>query len=141
MFNRLLFVLPAAALLLGGCGDKPQSSGAATEPAAAAPTSAAPTSKVKPGVDAKGDVKITSCTANAWTQDVVIEVTNSSAEAAKYVVGIDISGPDGKPASEARFVKNRIEAGKAVTEKIPGDTPIKGAVTCAVGEARRLPAQ
>ncbi|MCP3801598.1 hypothetical protein NLX83_20260 [Allokutzneria sp. A3M-2-11 16] len=138
MFNRLLFILPVAALLLSGCGDKTQ------PPAGAAPettSAAAPTSKAKPGVDVKADVKITSCAANAWTQDVVIEVTNSSAEPAKYVVGVDISGPDGKPSSEARFVENRIEAGKTHTEKIPGDTPIKGAVTCAVGEARRLPAQ
>ncbi|SDN63810.1 hypothetical protein [Allokutzneria albata] len=142
MFNRLLLILPVAALVLSGCGDEPQpAGGAAPEATTAAPTSAPASSKAKPGVDAKGDVKIISCTPNAWTQDVTIEVTNSSAEAAKYVVGIDISGPDGKPTSDARFVDNRIEPGKTVTEKIPGGTPIKGAITCAVGEARRLPAQ
>ncbi|WP_246843146.1 hypothetical protein [Allokutzneria sp. NRRL B-24872] len=138
MFKRLLILVPTTALLLTGCGDKAQTADAPPPPAA---TSAAPTSKAKAGVDVKGDVKITSCTPNAWTQDVTIEVTNSSSEAAKYVVGIDISGPDGKPVSDARFVKNRIEPGKTVTERIPGGTPIKGAITCAVGEARRLPAQ
>jgi hypothetical protein len=69
-------------------------------------------------------------------ENVTIEVTNSTSEAAKYVVGIDIRDATGQAKSEARFVENRIEPGKTVTEEIPGDTPIDGDITCAVGEAK-----
>ncbi|MFI6027797.1 hypothetical protein [Amycolatopsis magusensis] len=118
-----LAITPAAlALLLSACGGKdpaPQPSG---------------------NTDVKADVKIASCNANAWTQDAVIEVTNSDSAPWKYVVGLTIKDSSGTK-SEARFVKNRVEPGQVIKESIPGDTPLRGEVTCAVSEAKRMPPQ
>lgn len=129
---KKLLVCSALLLLVAGCGGEAQ-------PSQATPTTE---TKTEAKADAKGyvsapeDVKITKCDGESWTQEVTIEVTNNTGDAAKYVVGIDIKNAAGEIKSEARFVKNRIEAGQTVTETIPGDTPIEGAVTCAVQEAR-----
>lgn len=129
----LRFAMPVAALalVLTACADVKQA------PVQDAPqtttTKAAETSAVE-------DVKITKCETNGWTQTVGLEITNSSREAWKYVVGVRIKDESGAT-SEARFVENRIEPGKPHTEDIPGDTPLKGKITCEVEEAKRMAPQ
>jgi hypothetical protein len=132
-------LVPAAfaVLLIAGCGGETKSSLQATPPA---PTSAKK-ADAKGYVDAPQDVKITKCVKTSWTQNVTIEVTNSTSEAAKYVVGVAIKDSGGRAKSEARFVQNRIEPGKTVTQEIPGDTPIDSDITCAVGEAKHKSAE
>ncbi|MGA6163884.1 hypothetical protein [Amycolatopsis magusensis] len=128
-YAKLAVAPTALALLLSACGGQ--------EPA---PQPTTPAAAPSGDTDVKADVKIVSCDANAWTQDAAIEVTNSDSAPWKYVVGLTIKDSSGTT-SEARFVKNRVEPGQVIKESIPGDTPLKGEVTCAVSEAKRLPPQ
>lgn len=119
------------ALLLAGCGGQ-------DAPAQATPPAAPPSSSSSAeDTSAADDVKITRCEQTSWAQKIDIEVTNSTDEPWRYVVGVAIKNAKGEK-SEARFVKNRIEPGAKVAEQIPGDTPLKGEITCEIAEAKRM---
>ena len=139
MRRTAIAALPATvlALLLSGCGGKDAAPAPAPAQSGATGTS---TPSSTQDTNAAGDVKIKKCEKTSWTQNVDIEVTNSTGTPWKYVVGVTIKDTKGEK-SEANFVKNRIEPGKTVAEQIPGDTPLKGEITCSVGKAKRMPAQ
>ncbi|ONF64073.1 hypothetical protein [Amycolatopsis keratiniphila] len=123
-------LLGVVALTLTACGEEKQPPGADVIQTSAA-TSAAP--------DVAADVKVTKCDSNSYTPKITIEVTNSTGEDARYAVTIAIKDAEGKAAGEALFAKNRMTPGQKVTEEIPGDTPVKGKITCEVARAKRLP--
>ncbi|CAM3900657.1 hypothetical protein KIPE111705_30640 [Kibdelosporangium persicum] len=142
--NRLAaLAVPAALLALGlsGCGSKQD--GATPPPvqnqpgSSSQPTGAPGNTAAQEDTSAASDVKITKCVNKTYGQDVTLEVTNSTPLPQRYVVGVNIKDANGGT-SEARFAKNRMEPGQTVTQDIPGDTPLKGEVTCEIGEAKRL---
>ncbi|RSM86645.1 hypothetical protein DMH04_13470 [Kibdelosporangium aridum] len=138
--NRLaVLAVPAAllALALSGCGSKETGSPVPVQNQNQPGTPAAATD-TKEDTSAASDVKITQCLNKSYGQDVTLEVTNSTAQDQRYVVGVNITDASGGK-SEARFAKNRMTPGQTITEKIPGDTPLKGEVKCEIGEAKRLP--
>ncbi|MBE1578267.1 hypothetical protein ACFORH_17565 [Amycolatopsis roodepoortensis] len=130
-------LLAVVALTLTACGEEKQPAGADVVQTGAA-TTGAPASAA-PEADVAADVKVTECDSNSYTPKITIEVTNSTAEDARYAVTIAIKDADGKPSGEALFAKNRMTPGQTVTEEIPGDTPVKGKITCEVARAKRLP--
>ncbi|WET82124.1 hypothetical protein P3102_13415 [Amycolatopsis sp. QT-25] len=125
-------LLAVVALTLTACGEERQPAGADVVQTSAA-TSAAPEA------DVAADVKVTECDSGSHTPKITIEVTNSTDEDARYAVTIAIKDADGKASGEALFAKNRMTPGQKVTEEIPGDTPVKGKITCEVARAKRLP--
>lgn len=125
-------LLGVVALTLTACGEEKQPPGADVIQTSAA-TSAAPEA------DVAADVEVTKCDSNSYTPKITIEVTNSTGEDARYAVTIAIKDAEGKAAGEALFAKNRMTPGQKVTEEIPGDTPVKGKITCEVARAKRLP--
>ncbi|WP_037306017.1 hypothetical protein [Amycolatopsis orientalis] len=130
-------LLAVVALTLTACGDEKQPAGADVVQTGAA-SSAAPASAT-PEADVAADVKVTKCDSDSYTPKVTIEVTNSTGEDARYAVTIAIKDAEGKDSGEALFAKNRMTPGQKVTEEIPGDTPVKGKITCEVARAKRLP--
>lgn len=130
-------LLAVVALTLTACGEEKQPAGADVVQTGAA-TSGAPASAA-PEADVAADVKVTKCDSGSYTPKITIEVTNSTAEDARYAVTIAIKDADGKASGEALFAKNRMTPGQKVTEEIPGDTPVKGKITCEVARAKRLP--
>jgi len=130
-------LLAVVALTLTACGEEKQPAGADVIQTGAA-TSGAPASAA-PEADVAADVKVTKCDSGGYTPKVTIEVTNSAGEDARYAVTIAIKDADGKASGEALFAKNRMTPGQKVTEEIPGDTPVKGKITCEVARAKRLP--
>ncbi|MFC3449088.1 hypothetical protein [Amycolatopsis speibonae] len=130
-------VLAAVALTLTACGEEKQPAGADVIQTGAA-TSGAPASAA-PETDVAADVKVTKCDSGSYTPKITIEVTNSTGEDARYAVTIAIKDADGKASGEALFAKNRMTPGQKLTEEIPGDTPVKGKITCEVARAKRLP--
>ncbi|MFK0249806.1 hypothetical protein ACIQUM_34340 [Amycolatopsis azurea] len=129
-------LLAVMALTLTACGEEKQPAGADVIQTGAA-TSGAPASSAE--TDVAADVKVTKCDSGGYTPKVTIEVTNSTGEDARYAVTIAIKDADGKASGEALFAKNRMTPGQKVTEEIPGDTPVKGKITCEVARAKRLP--
>ncbi|MFI9456204.1 hypothetical protein [Amycolatopsis sp. NPDC052450] len=127
-------LLAVVALTLTACGEEKQPAGADV-----VQTSAAQTGSAAPAEDVAADVKVTKCDSNSYTPKITIEVTNSTGEDARYAVTIAIKDADGKASGEALFAKNRMSPGQKVTEEIPGDTPVKGKITCEVARAKRLP--
>ncbi|HET6285321.1 MAG TPA: hypothetical protein VFG15_01055 [Amycolatopsis sp.] len=125
-------LLAVVALTLTACGEERQPAGADVVQTSAA-TSAAPEA------DVAADVRVTKCDSGSYTPKITIEVTNSTDEDARYAVTIAIKDADGKASGEALFAKNRMTPGQKVTEEIPGDTPVKGKITCEVARAKRLP--
>ena len=125
-------LLAVVALTLTACGEEKQPPGADVVQTSAAPSAA-------PEADVAADVKVTKCDSGSYTPKITIEVTNSTAEDARYAVTIAIKDADGKASGEALFAKNRMTPGQKVTEEIPGDTPVKGKITCEVARAKRLP--
>ncbi|UMP03876.1 hypothetical protein [Amycolatopsis sp. EV170708-02-1] len=125
-------LLAVAALTLTACGEEKQPPGADVIQTSAA-TGAAPET------DVAADVKVTKCDSGGYTPKITIEVTNSTGEDARYAVTIAIKDAEGKASGEALFAKNRMTPGQTVTEEIPGDTPVKGKITCEVARAKRLP--
>ncbi|MFJ8913808.1 hypothetical protein [Amycolatopsis sp. NPDC102389] len=130
-------LLAVVALTLTACGEEKQPAGADVIQTGAA-TTEAPASAA-PAEDVAADVKVTKCDSSSYTPKVTIEVTNSTGEDARYAVTIAIKDADGKASGEALFAKNRMTPGQKVTEEIPGDTPVKGKITCEVARAKRLP--
>ncbi|RSM61275.1 hypothetical protein DMH03_21535 [Amycolatopsis sp. WAC 01376] len=127
-------LLAVVAMTLTACGEEKQPAGADV-----VQTSAAQTGSAAPAEDVAADVKVTKCDSNSYTPKITIEVTNSTGEDARYAVTIAIKDADGKASGEALFAKNRMSPGQKVTEEIPGDTPVKGKITCEVARAKRLP--
>ncbi|WP_020637247.1 hypothetical protein [Amycolatopsis alba] len=125
-------LLAVVALTLTACGEEKQPAGADVIQTGA-PAGAAPEA------DVAADVKVTKCDSGGYTPKITIEVTNSTGEDARYAVTIAIKDADGKASGEALFAKNRMTPGQKVTEEIPGDTPVKGKITCEVARAKRLP--
>ncbi|MFD6070568.1 MULTISPECIES: hypothetical protein [Amycolatopsis] len=125
-------LLAVVALTLTACGEEKQPPGADVVQTSAAPSAA-------PEADVAADVKVTKCDSGSYTPKITIEVTNSTAEDARYAVTIAIKDAEGKASGEALFAKNRMTPGQKVTEEIPGDTPVKGKITCEVARAKRLP--
>ncbi|MBB5857052.1 hypothetical protein ACFQ05_29585 [Amycolatopsis umgeniensis] len=125
-------LLAVVALTLTACGEEKQPAGADVIQTSA-PTSSAPEA------DVAADVKVTKCDSGSYTPKITIEVTNSTGEDARYAVTIAIKDAEGKESGEALFAKNRMTPGQKVTEEIPGDTPVKGKITCEVARAKRLP--
>ncbi|OLZ46957.1 hypothetical protein [Amycolatopsis keratiniphila] len=121
-------LLGVVALTLAACGEEKQPPGADVIQTSAAPEA-----------DVAADVEVTKCDSNSYTPKITIEVTNSTGEDARYAVTIAIKDAEGKAAGEALFAKNRMTPGQKVTEEIPGDTPVKGKITCEVARAKRLP--
>ncbi|MEV7555823.1 hypothetical protein AB0N89_39920 [Amycolatopsis sp. NPDC089917] len=131
-------LLAAVTMTLAACGEEKQPAGADVIQTGAAQTGSA-TASAAPEADAAADVKVTECDSGSYTPKVTIEVTNSTGEDARYAVTIAIKDADGKASGEALFAKNRMTPGQKVTEEIPGDTPVKGKITCEVARAKRLP--
>ncbi|WP_410579077.1 hypothetical protein [Amycolatopsis sp. lyj-108] len=127
-------LLAVVAMTLTACGEEKQPAGADV-----VQTSAAQTGSAAPAEDVAADVKVTKCDSGSYTPKITIEVTNSTGEDARYAVTIAIKDADGKASGEALFAKNRMSPGQKVTEEIPGDTPVKGKITCEVARAKRLP--
>ncbi|MEU8416273.1 hypothetical protein AB0C24_26100 [Amycolatopsis japonica] len=125
-------LLAVMALSLTACGEEKQPPGADVIQTGAATSPA-------PEADVAADVKVTKCDSDSYTPKITIEVTNSTGEDARYAVTIAIKDAEGKAAGEALFAKNRMTPGQKVTEEIPGDTPVKGKITCEVARAKRLP--
>ncbi|MFI7116328.1 hypothetical protein [Amycolatopsis sp. NPDC049868] len=125
-------LLAVVALTLTACGEERQPPGADVIQTSAATSPA-------PEADVSADVKVTKCDSDSYTPKITIEVTNSAGEDARYAVTIAIKDAEGKAAGEALFAKNRMTPGQKVTEEIPGDTPVKGKITCEVARAKRLP--
>ncbi|MFC0110587.1 hypothetical protein [Kibdelosporangium aridum] len=140
--NRLaVLAVPTAllALALSGCGSKETGSPVPVQNENQnQPGTSAAATDTKEDTSAAADVKITQCLNKSYGQDVTLEVTNSTTQDQRYVVGVNITDAAGGK-SEARFAKNRMTPGQTITEKIPGDTPLKGEIKCEIGEAKRLP--
>ncbi|EME59835.1 hypothetical protein [Amycolatopsis decaplanina] len=130
-------LLTVVAVTLTACGEEKQPPGADVVQTGAAQTGSA--ASAAPEADVAADVKVTKCDSDGYTPKITIEVTNSTAEDARYAVTIAIKDADGKASGEALFAKNRMTPGQKVTEEIPGDTPVKGKITCEVARAKRLP--
>ncbi|RSN62784.1 hypothetical protein DMH01_09070 [Amycolatopsis sp. WAC 04182] len=128
-------LLAVVALTLTACGEEKQPAGADVVQTSAAQQ----TASAAPEADVAADVKVTKCDSDSYTPKITIEVTNSTAEDARYAVTIAIKDAEGKASGEALFAKNRMTPGQKVTEEIPGDTPVKGKITCEVARAKRLP--
>ncbi len=131
-------VVAAVALVVTACGEEKQPAGSDVVVTSSAADSG-PAPSETPTPDVAADVKITSCDGTGYSPKVVIVVTNSTSEDARYAVTIAIKDADGKSSGEALFAKNRMTPGQTVTEEIPGDTPVKGKITCEVAAAKRLP--
>ncbi|WP_409492430.1 hypothetical protein [Amycolatopsis sp. cmx-11-12] len=133
-------LLAVMALTVTACGEEKQPAGAdVIQTSAAATGSAAATASAAPDMDAAADVQVMKCESTSYTPKVTIEVTNSTGEDARYAVTIAIKDAEGKASGEALFAKNRMTPGQKVTEEIPGDTPVKGKISCEVARAKRLP--
>ncbi|WP_414937645.1 hypothetical protein [Amycolatopsis sp. cmx-11-51] len=130
--------LAVMALTLTACGDEKQPAGADVIQTGAAATGSA-TASAAPETDVAADVQVMKCDSNSYTPKVTIEVTNSTGEDARYAVTIAIKDAEGKASGEALFAKDRMTPGEKVTEEIPGDTPVKGKISCEVARAKRLP--
>ncbi|MFE6611063.1 hypothetical protein [Amycolatopsis sp. NPDC057786] len=128
-------LLAIVAMTMTACSEEKQPAGADVVQTSAARQ----TGSAAPEADVAADVKVTKCDAGSYTPKITIEVTNSTAEDARYAVTIAIKDAEGKASGEALFAKNRMTPGQKVTEEIPGDTPVKGNITCEVARAKRLP--
>ncbi|WP_410654853.1 hypothetical protein [Amycolatopsis sp. lyj-112] len=131
-------LLAAMALTLTACSEEKPPAGSDVIQTSAAATGSA-TASAAPDMDAAADVQVMKCDSNSYTPKVTIEVTNSTGEDARYAVTIAIKDATGKESGEALFAKNRMTPGQKVTEEIPGDTPVKGKISCEVARAKRLP--
>jgi hypothetical protein len=131
-------LLAVTTLTLTACSEEKQPAGADVIQTSAAATGSASASAA-PDLDAAADVQVMKCDSNSYTPKVTIEVTNSASEDARYAVTIAIKDATGKESGEALFAKNRMTPGQKVTEEIPGDTPVKGKISCEVARAKRLP--
>ncbi|KZB80682.1 hypothetical protein [Amycolatopsis regifaucium] len=127
------------ALTLTACGEEKQPAGSDVVQTGGATSAAPGATSAAAEADVAADVKVTKCDSNSYTPKITIEVTNSSSEDARYAVTIAIKDAEGKASGEALFAKNRMTPGQTVTEEIPGDTPVKGKITCEVARAKRLP--
>lgn len=130
-------LLAAVALTVTACGEAKQPAGADVIQTGAATSGSA--ASAAPEADVAADVKVTSCVTGSYSPKITIEVTNSTSEDARYAVTIGIKDSSGNPAGEALFAKNRMTPGQKVTEEIPGDTAVKGKITCEIARAKRLP--
>ncbi len=131
-------LLAVLALSLTACSEEKQPPGSDVIQTSAAETGPA-TASAAPEADVAADVQVMKCESTSYTPKVTIEVTNSTGEDARYAVTIAIKDAEGKASGEALFAKNRMTPGQKVTEEIPGDTPVKGKISCEVARAKRLP--
>ncbi len=134
-------LLAVLTLSLTACSEeKPPAGSDVIQTSAAATTESAPASApAGSDLEAADDVQVMKCESTSYTPKVTIEVTNSTGEDARYAVTIAIKDSTGKESGEALFAKNRMTPGQKVTEEIPGDTPVKGKISCEVARAKRLP--
>ncbi|WP_181772715.1 hypothetical protein [Amycolatopsis pittospori] len=133
-------LLAVTTLTLTACSEEKLPAGSDVIQTSAASTgSPAASASAAPDMDAAADVQVMKCDSNSYTPKVTIEVTNSTSEDARYAVTIAIKDATGKASGEALFAKNRMTPGQKVTEEIPGDTPVKGKISCEVARAKRLP--